>query len=125
MEEEINYKYLRKIQEMEKKSPILIEINPEFYSSLSDYIKVLEKRLGKEESSQKKMLLKDEIKNTRKIANDIYEKREKKIMLAAVSKARGGYPDLKNLTEGETSLFNSVLKLMLKNRKDILCWYSV
>ncbi len=88
-EEEISYKTLRKIQQMEKNSPVLTELKTIFYSELLEYIENLNNRLERETSSQKKMLLKDEIQNTKKIAANIYEQREKKILLAAISKARG------------------------------------
>ena len=119
-EEEINYKTLRKIQQMEKNSPALTELKSDFYYALSEYLENLNNRFEKEESSQKKTLIKDEIQNTKKIATNIYEQREKKILLAAVTKARGGHPDLKNMIETEKSLFDPVLDLMLKSRKEIL-----
>lgn len=118
--DEITYRTLRKIQQMEKNSPMLTKIDPDFYSALFGYLKGLDDRLGKESSSQKQMLLKDEIQNTRKIVTNIYEQRERKILLAAISKARGGNPDLKNLVDVEKSLFDSILKLMIQSRKQSL-----
>ena len=119
-EEEISYKTLRKIQQMEKNSPVLTELKTIFYSVLLEYIENLNNRLERETSSQKKMLLKDEIQNTKKIAANIYEQREKKILLAAISKARGGNPDLKNMIDVEKNLFDSILDLMQKSRKNFL-----
>lgn len=119
MEEEINYRVLRKIQQLEKNSPILTNIKTEFYNDLSEYLKDLDARLEKEADSQKKMLLEDEIQNTKKIAVNIYEQREKKILLAAISKARGGNPEIKNMLTDEETLFESILKSMEKSR-DIL-----
>ena len=98
---EINYRTLRKNQQIEKETPVLSEIGSNFYTVLSGYLKDLDERLGKESSPQKHSLLKDEIQNTKKIAVNIYEQREKKIILAVISKARGGSPDLKNLTNVE------------------------
>ena len=118
--DEINYRTLRKIQQIEKNSPVLTKIDSDFYSALSGYLKGLDNRLGKESSSQKQMLLKDEIQNTRKIAMNIYEQREKKILLAAITKARGGNPDLKNMMDVEKDLYNPVLNQMLKSRKIFL-----
>ena len=77
-EEELSYKTLRKIQQMEKNSPGLTSLLPDFYNSLSDYLENLDKRLNEESSSQKKMMLTDEIQNIKKIAINIYEQREKK-----------------------------------------------
>ena len=66
------------------------------------------------------MLLRDEIQNTRKISTSIYEQREKKILLAAISKARGGEPDLKNLVDEEKKLFDSTLQNMNETREKLL-----
>lgn len=119
MDDEINYRYLRKIQQSERDSPVLTRIESNFYTSLSKYLRDLEGRLEKESPSQKYNLLKDEIQNTKKIAANIYEQREKKVLLAAVSKARGGNPDLNNLVNVEQELFNSVLKLMKQSREQL------
>lgn len=119
-DDEINYRALRKIQQMEKNSPILTDLRPDFYDNLSEYLENLNTRLESESSSQKQMLLKDEIQNTKKIATSIYEQREKKVLLAAVTKARGGNPDLKNMVNIEKNLFEPVLELMLNSRKKIL-----
>ena len=117
---EINYKTLRKIQQMEKNSPVLTKIDSDFYSVLSKYLKYLNSRLEKESPSQKQKLLKDEIQNTKKIVTNIYEQREKKILPAAISKARGGNPDLKNLVDAEKKLFDSILNLMVQSRRELL-----
>jgi DNA replication initiation complex subunit (GINS family) len=119
-EDEINYRTLRKIQQMEKNSPVLTELKPDFYNTLSEYLENLDNRFERETSSQKQILLKDEIQNTKKIVTNIYEQREKKILLAAISKARGGKPDLKNMVDAEKNLFEPVLDLMRKSRKKIL-----
>ena len=119
-EEEINYKFLRKIQEMEKKSPVLTDLTQNFYNDLSEFLKSLNNRLENEKSPQKTTLLKDEIQNISKIALNIYELREKKILLATVSKVRGGNPELKNLTDEEKNLFNTVLTSMRNTRVKIL-----
>ena len=118
--DEINYKTLRKIQQMEKNSPILTELTPNFYYELSGYLDNLNKRLENETSSQKQILLKDEIKNMINISTNIYEQREKKILLAAISKARGGNPDLKNMADIEKNLFENILDYMYNLRKKIL-----
>jgi len=119
-ENEINYKNLRKIQQIEKESPALTKMESSFYTALSDYLKYLDSRLEKESSSQKQMLLKEEVQNTKKIATNIYEQREKKIILAAISKTRGGEPDLKNLVGAERNLFDSILQMMVQTREELL-----
>jgi len=118
--DEINYKTLRRIQQIERNAPMLTKVDDGFYRALSQYVNGLEGRLKKESPSQKQMLLKEEIQNTRKITTNIYEQREKKILLAAISKARGGNPDLKHLIDKEQQLFDSVLELMTQSRKQLL-----
>jgi len=120
MEDEISYKSLRKIQQIEKSSPILSELYAGFYDDLFKHIQMLDERLGKESSPQKEILLSDEAENIKKIALNVYEQREKKILLAAVSKARGGKPDLKNMLNAEKNLYSSVLENLEKSRKNIL-----
>lgn len=119
-EDEINYKTLRKIQQMEKNSPILTQLTPNFYYDLSKYLDNLKKRLENETSVQKQTLLKDEIKNITGISTNIYEQREKKILLAAISKARGGNPDINNMADIERNLFENILEYMYDLRKKIL-----
>lgn len=105
---------------MEKNSPVLTNLDDDFYSNLKKYILDLKKRLDSEATEHKKKLLEDEILNTRNIATNIYEQREKKIILTAISKARGGNPDIKNMAEVEKTFFNSILSLTNKFRDEIL-----
>ena len=56
-EDDINYRTLREIQQLEKKSPILAEIKSTFYLDISKYIDELKNRLQNESSSQKQTLL--------------------------------------------------------------------
>jgi DNA replication initiation complex subunit (GINS family) len=118
--EEISYRVIRNVQETEKKSPSLTSIHEKFYQSLSKYVDTLKNRLKGESSEQKKILLRDEIDNAEKIAHSIYEVREKKILLAAISKIRGGSPNIKNLIVSERDLFENVIDLLKNTRKKIL-----
>jgi DNA replication factor GINS len=115
-EDEINYRILREIQQLEKKSPILTELKSYFYIDLSKYLNELEKRLKNESSLQKQTLLKDEIENTKKISINIYELREKKILFAAITKTRGGNPDIKNMLNIEKNLFESLINVLKTTR---------
>ncbi len=118
--EEINYRFLRKIQQMEKNSPVLTNLDDDFYNDLQKYILDLKNRLNSEETDHKKKLLDEEILNTKNIATSIYEQREKKIVLTAISKARGGSPDIKNMAEVEKTFFSSILNLINRFRDEIL-----
>ena len=117
--EEINYKTLRKIQQAERQSPVLTQIEHQFYKDASIFIKGLHARLEGETQAQKKMLLHEELQNIEKIARNIYEHREKKIILTAISKARGGNPSLKNMTKEELQFFDEIYRLILSARSSI------
>ena len=118
--DELNYKTLRKIQQIEEKTPALSKINPELYINFSDYIKILNLRFKNEINEQKKIILKNEINNTKKIIKNIYEQREKKILIAIMTKVRGGEPNLKNLVNTEKILFESILEIVIRKRQQIM-----
>lgn len=124
-EDDINYRILREIQQMEKNSPILSELKSAFYLEISEYLEELTDRLQNESSSQKQTLLKEEIQNIQKIAINIYELREKKILFAAISKARGGNPDIKNMINIEKNLFDSILNVLKTTRIKFLKKQSI
>jgi DNA replication initiation complex subunit (GINS family) len=119
-EEEISYRFLRKVQQMEKSSPVLTDLQTSFYEDVKKYLSDLNSRLNGESDSKKIKLLEEEIANTNKIILGIYEHREKKIILAAISKARGGEPNLKNLLDVEQEFFESVSGLINNFRGSFL-----
>ena len=118
--EEISYKTLRRIQQLEKTQPLLTKIDSDFYKKLISYLKNLQQIVEKEENTQKRKLFTDEIQNTQKIATSIYELREKKIVQAALSTVRGGKPELKNLLTTEKQLYNALVDQIAISRKEIL-----
>jgi len=118
--EEISYKNLRKIQQLEKTSPLISKINKNFYIELSNYLDKLKDEIKQEKNSDKIRLFQEEITNTEKIAFSILEFREKKIVQAALSKVRGGKPDLKNALEIENKLFNRIIEVINENREKTL-----
>jgi DNA replication initiation complex subunit (GINS family) len=119
-EDEINYRTLREIQQLEKKSPILTELKTSFYFEITKFIEELKTRLQNESSSQKQTLINEEMENIQKISINIYELREKKILLAAITKARGGNPDIKNMINTEKKLFDSILNILNTSRIHLL-----
>ncbi len=100
------YKDLRKIQQMEEKTSSLTKIKQGFYSDISaQYWNTIE-------------IPAEEAQNAKRIATEIYLLREKKIIHAALSKARGGKPDLKNLLDEEKILFDSTFEKLMQSRKN-------
>jgi DNA replication initiation complex subunit (GINS family) len=119
-EEGIDYRSLRKIQQMEKSSVTLTSLKTSYYDELRRYFDEMDNLLINEAPSQKKRILEEEIENTRKIAHNIYEQREKKIILASISKIRGGNPDLTNMMDPERELFDLISDLLRITREKIL-----
>jgi DNA replication initiation complex subunit (GINS family) len=102
------YRTLRKIQLSEGKFPLLTKIDKNFYSQISEYQKNLD------DLSEK------EIQDIERIISSVYGIREKKIVQAALSKIRGGKPDLKNILDEEKKLFDSVIDSLLQSRKNFV-----
>ena len=100
------YRTLRKIQLSEEKAPLLTKIDKFFYSQASEYQKNLDG------------LSEKEIQDIEIIFSSVYELREKKIVQAALSKIRGGKPDLKNMLDEEKKLFDSIVATLLQSRKN-------
>jgi len=117
--EDINYKTLRRAQQDEQASSLLTKINVSFYKDLSSYIKTLERSIENEKNPLKLKLFTDEVQNTKKIANSIYELREKKIVQAALATARSATPDLTNLLEIEKKLYRSLVEQIIVSRSEI------
>lgn len=119
-QDDMDYRTLRKIQQQEKGSPLLMRIDQKFYQKFSEHLKNFQRIAEKEDNANKLKLFDDEIQNTKKIAFAIYELREKKIMQAALSKVRGGKPDLRNLLEMEKEFFGSLVDQINISRRKIL-----
>jgi DNA replication initiation complex subunit (GINS family) len=117
--EEISYKTLRRLQQGEQTSSIPTKINVDFYPNLSSYIKTIEQSVKNEKNPLKLKLFADEVQNTKKIANSIYELREKKIVQAALATARGATPDLRNLLDIEKKLYNTLVEQIAISRREI------
>jgi DNA replication initiation complex subunit (GINS family) len=117
--EEINYKTLRKLQQAEQTSSVPTKINMKFYQDLSSYNKKIEQSVESEKNPLKLKLFADEVQNTKKIANSIYELREKKIVQAALATARGAAPDLRNLLDIEKKLYYTLLEQIMVSRREI------
>ncbi|MCX6662404.1 MAG: hypothetical protein NTY91_07645 [Euryarchaeota archaeon] len=117
--ENISYKTLRRVQQDEQASSALTRINVSFYQDLSSYMNTLERSIANEKNPLKIKLFTDEIQNTKKIANSIYELREKKIVQTALATARGATPDLTSFLEIEKKLYRSLVEQIMASRKEL------
>lgn len=117
---ELSYKILRHIQQTEQQSPTLTKIQHDFYKQLKMYLQELQDIVTKEPDTKKQALYKDELNNTTKIGQHIYELREKKIVQAALSTVRGAEPNLEYLLTDEQTLYQTLIDIITKNRTYIL-----
>jgi DNA replication factor GINS len=123
MNKKLSYEELRDIQQKEKNSPYLTELRVSFYEAFLARIGELEKECTQEkardQSSHKLILLRDELKNTRLLLEDIYKKRESKIIKLAMSALKGGSAETKQMIPKELELFEQI-KALLENTKAII-----
>ncbi len=119
-DEGLSYKTLRKIQHLEKNSPLLSKIETGFYQHLSSYLQRLQALFDEEKDIQKIKIITEELENTKKIAKNIYELRERKIVQAALSSTRGGNADLHNFLEDEHTLFTVLANQLNQQREHLL-----
>ncbi|HHO57503.1 MAG TPA: hypothetical protein ENJ70_03015 [Thermoplasmatales archaeon] len=119
----LNYTKLRNIEHKEKASAFLTTVGSDFYKEAARHIKQMEERLEEEKrknpASKKVSLIADEIRNTKRIWESIFERREKKIVLAALATVRGGKSMPENLTREEKVFYDSLVHLMEEYRKKI------
>jgi DNA replication initiation complex subunit (GINS family) len=117
---ELSYKILRHIQQTEQQSPTLTRIQHDFYKQLKAYLQELQDIVSKEQDTKKQALYADELNNTSKIGQHIYELREKKIVQAALSAVRGAVPNLEYLLTEEQTFYQSLVDNITENRTYIL-----
>ena len=118
MPEEMSFGKITQLYREERKNKRLSEISPIFYSQLAEYLSRLHDELSSEKNktSTKTKMLKDEIEKALKKAEHIYEYRERKIALSALSKASGGMPDEELMVKSERALHDDLVTLIKKYR---------
>jgi DNA replication initiation complex subunit (GINS family) len=109
MTEAISFELIRKIQREEQRLPKLTKLPEDFYSSVSAYLE------------QKKKLKEDrrsavEMKNVELLLEDVFNRRERKILNFAIIAARTGIP-LENLSDDEKDFFDTIVSA-IKNRRN-------
>ena len=110
----MDYKELRKYQRKEKNTANLVEIRKGFYEELKELVK------QKQEKYQEEMdpKIKKELDNIRKIAKDLYKKRERKILSRAIKENPDDIREY-NLTNKEKEIYKE-LRNAVQNGRDQL-----
>lgn len=111
----ITYETFRKFQRMERENKELQELPGDFYESCNEWIKRKNKAYQK---TKNKMILK-EIENVMSIIRDILDRRERKLLMAAIKAVRSDAPP-KNLLPYEEKHFDAIVEHLKKVREGIL-----
>jgi len=114
-EEPITFEFIRKIQREEKIEPRLSKIPEDFYEKAKAYLQE-KKKLSEKKNDRLASL---EIKNAEMLLEDIYNRRETKIMNQAIITTRTDIPP-QNLLEKEKEFFESLVNALRTQREMVL-----
>jgi DNA replication factor GINS len=112
-EETITFELIRKIQREEERTPKLTKLPQNFYQNVNSYLDQ-KRKLG--EKDRKNAL---ELKNVERLIEDIFNRRERKILNLCLISARTEIPP-ENLTEEEKVFFDDIVSLVKERRENIL-----
>lgn len=113
-EQTITYELIRKVQREEQRQPKLTLLPENFFESVKKYLQ-----------QKKQLTLKDnrkvvlEIKNVERLVEDIFNRRERKILNLSIIAARTGMKP-ENLTEEEKIFFDELTNILKKRRERML-----
>lgn len=111
-EETITFELIRRIQREEQRIQKLTKLPDNFYNAVSAYIQQ-KKKITLNEDRKGGL----EFKNVQRLVEDIFDRRERKILNLAIIAARTGIPP-ENLTEEEKDFFNSLTSTIKKRRDE-------
>ncbi|OGI16060.1 hypothetical protein A3K63_02195 [Candidatus Micrarchaeota archaeon RBG_16_49_10] len=114
-EEAVTFEFVRKVQRDEQYSPGLTALPDDFYGKAEEYLKQKRKLAAKK--PEKMDLI--EVANIERLLEDIYNRRESKIVRQAVISSRTEIPP-ENLTRDEEKLFKDVLIILKSQRSKTL-----
>ena len=109
-EQTITYELIRKVQREEQRQPKLTSIPENFFESVAKYLQ-----------QKKQLTLRDdrktalEIKNVERLVEDIFNRRERKILNLSIIAARTGMKP-ENLTGEEKAFFDELTNILKKRR---------
>jgi len=113
-DEMITFDLIRKIQREEQRSPKLAKIPDDFYSAIVSYVQ--QKKQIAEKDDRKGVL---EVKSIERLVEDVFDRRERKIVTAAVNTARTNIQP-ENMVEEEKDFFDLVAGTIRQRRETSL-----
>ncbi|MFH1391767.1 MAG: hypothetical protein ABIH20_05635 [Candidatus Diapherotrites archaeon] len=115
---ELSYDEIRRIHRLEKNSAKLVQVEQEFFNFLDEFI-LGEKKEYLESLKDFSSTKSRDFSNLKKMIEEIFALREKKIMNLALVASRTDTKDETNMATQEKKLFNEILK-SLKKHNEIL-----
>ena len=114
-EEIITFDLIRKIQREEQAHPKLTKLPENFYASVATYVTQKKKLIASKEDKRSSL----EIKSIENLIEDIFNRRERKIINTAINSARTGIPP-ENMTDEERAFYDGLLAFIKGRRDNIL-----
>ncbi len=120
-EDEFDYDDLVNARDAEASSKQLSSIPDDFYEDLRRYIQDLDERvseIGLPETKRERLVHK-EFKQVKKIADDFFKKRQRKIVLAAYHDSLGENVDMSRMVDRELDLFENITSLLKELKEEV------
>lgn len=114
-EDTITYEFIREISREEQTSSTLSKLPANFTEKVREYLKQKEKLLGTKKDKQ----ISQEIENTKRLLESIFNRRETKILNHAIITSRTDIPP-ENLTKEEQELFESIVEQLKQRKQKVL-----
>lgn len=113
-DETITFELIRRVDREEQRSPKLSRIPDNFYSAVHSYVQQKKTMAAKED---RRGLL--EVKNIERLVEDIFDRRERKVVTAAVNAARTNIQP-ENMVEEERDFFDLMAGTIRQRRETSL-----
>jgi len=114
-QEAITYEYIRKIQREEQHDVKLSKISDDFYEKCKKYLDQKVKLLKKKKDRSNEL----EVENVQRVLEDVFNRRETKVLQQAVFATRTGIP-VQNLIKMEEKFFRQLVELLKYQREKTL-----
>ncbi len=118
MADVISYEELRRIQTLERENKVLQDLEPSFFKKVQEYIKTKEKIIEENKNSDnvfsKQIVEKNEneLKNIKKIIEDICGRRRRKIILQALNNISARVHNTEHMLPEEEELYNRTIEII-------------
>ena len=118
----MSYEELRKIQNAERDNKALQEIDASFFEKVKEYIKtkknLIKENYGKDNTFAKQTYDKaqQEFNNINKILGDLCARRQRKIILQAITNVTARVHNTENMLPEEENMYNNIISVLGENK---------